>query len=311
VRRMPRVLRWGLPFVVSGGVLAFLLARLDARAVLERITADVWLLLVPALLAHAALSLALDAASLRRLAAAAAAPLPLSTCARIRAASYPLALLHYGLGAATLTILLRRRGGLPVAAAAGAVLLLALLDLGVLLVLTAAGAALLASSAPALRAGVVAGAAAAMLGGLALLRAPVRMGPLDRLRALAFLAPARTAPPRVLAHLVLLRLLFVVAFVALVGAALLAFDVRVPVGDLIVGVAAVSLVAALPIAFSGIGTGQAAFVFVFRPFAEPETLLACSLALSAGILLLRAGIGLAFAGEFAREALHAAREVQA
>lgn len=311
MRRLPRVLRWALPFAVSGAILAFLLARLDARAVAERITADVWLVLAPALLAHAAASLALDAASLRRLAAAAGTPLPLSACARIRAASYPLALLHYGLGAATLTLLLRRRGGLPVAAAAGAVLLLALLDLGVLLVLTAAGAALLASRAPALRAGVVAGGAAVILGGLALLRAPVRMGPLERLRSLAFLAPARTAPPRLLAELAALRTLFVAAFVALVGAALLAFDVRVPLGDLIVGVAAVALVAALPIAFSGLGTGQVAFVFVFRPFADPETLLACSLALSAGILVLRAAIGLAFAGELAREALHAAREVEA
>ena len=53
------------------------------------------------------------------------------------------------------------------------------------------------------------------------------------------------------------------AFVALGAAALAAFDVSVPAGDLVVGVAVVALVAALPIALSGLGTGQAAFVVLF------------------------------------------------
>jgi hypothetical protein len=51
-----------------------------------------------------------------------------------------------------------------------------------------------------------------------------------------------------------------------------------------------------------------AFVYLFRHWAGPEQLLACSLTLSAGIIVLRAGIGLLFARELTREALVAARE---
>ena len=70
----------------------------------------------------------------------------------------------------------------------------------------------------------------------------------------------------------------------------------------------VGFVAGLPIAVAGLGTSQAAFVFLFRDYASQEALLAQSLVLSTGMLALRAGMGVAFAREFTREALRAARE---
>ena len=91
--------------------------------------------------------------------------------------------------------------------------------------------------------------------------------------------------------------------------ALLAFHVNLPLGDMVVGFTAVSLIAALPIAVSGLGTGQAVWLFVFRHWSDPETLLASSLVLSMGLILLRAGIGVLFARELTREAIEAAREV--
>jgi len=44
---------------------------------------------------------------------------------------------------------------------------------------------------------------------------------------------------------------------------------------------------------------------------SPEVLLASNLALTAALILMRAGIGLIFAREFTREALAAAREAEA
>jgi hypothetical protein len=58
---------------------------------------------------------------------------------------------------------------------------------------------------------------------------------------------------------------------------------------------------------AGLGTGQVAFVSVFGRYGDDETLLACSLAFSTGLIVLRAGMGLLFTGEFAREAFEAAR----
>jgi hypothetical protein len=307
VTRAGRWLRRALPFAVSAAILGVLIARVDAGAVARELQARAMLVLGAAVLAYGAASLGLEAVSLARVTAAAGARVALGTCARLKAASYPLSLLHYGLGAAAMTLLLHRRARLGVSSAAGMVLLLSSLDLGVLLALGATGALLLGTEGPALRAGVVGGAVLAIVGGFALLRAPIPLGPFERLRRLAVFDALRDASPRLLAELACLRLLFVLAFVALGAAALAAFDVSVPAGDLVVGVAVVALVAALPIALSGLGTGQAAFVVLFRPWADPERLLACSLALSAGLIAMRVALGLVFAREFTREALNATR----
>jgi ABC-type sulfate transport system permease component len=68
------------------------------------------------------------------------------------------------------------------------------------------------------------------------------------------------------------------------------------------------LIAALPIAAAGLGTGQLAFVALFERWSDPETLLAASLTLSLAMIVTRAGMGLLFAREFTREALTASRE---
>ena len=68
------------------------------------------------------------------------------------------------------------------------------------------------------------------------------------------------------------------------------------------------MISALPIAVAGLGTGQAAFVYLFREWGPPDVLLACSLTVSIGMILLRAAIGVGFAPEFTREAFDAARE---
>ena len=70
------------------------------------------------------------------------------------------------------------------------------------------------------------------------------------------------------------------------------------------------VVAMIP-SVAGLGTGQVAFVQVFGRYGDDETLLACSLAFSTGLIVMRAGMGLLFAGEFTREALRATREAEA
>jgi hypothetical protein len=69
----------------------------------------------------------------------------------------------------------------------------------------------------------------------------------------------------------------------------------------------VGVVSALPIAVAGLGTGQVAVVAVFGHLADDEKLLALSLVLTAGLLALRAAMGLTMAREFTREALEESR----
>jgi uncharacterized membrane protein YbhN (UPF0104 family) len=180
-----------------------------------------------------------------------------------------------------------------------------------LILLTGMGVSFLGIDRPLVQGGVVVGAGAAIALGFAVLRAPMSLGMLDKLRDLEFFRAARSASVPVLLRLSGLRLVFVSGFIALVWAALRAFEIHLPLGDVILGVAIVSLVAALPIAVAGLGTGQIAFVFVFQAGADEETLLACSVALSAGLILMRALVGVLFAREFTREAFAVAREEEA
>lgn len=305
-----RVAKWLLPVVVSGAAFSLLLREIDFAAVLQHADAGIAAKLIPVVLAYGALSLWIEAQTLSLLAAPSSSVLGKWTCAKMKAASYPLGLLNYALGAGGLTYLLRRRGGLRISEAAGIVMLIALFDLGLLLLLSALGVMLLSTQKVALQIGVIAVGMIGIAAGFAFLRTPISMGPLDRIRDLELFRAARETPMDRLAVLALLRLGFVVSFILLCGTALAVFDIWVPPGDLAVGVAAVSLVASLPIAVAGLGTGQLAFVYMFRHWGSPEILLASNLALTAGLILMRAGTGLIFAREFTREALAAAREAK-
>jgi hypothetical protein len=123
---------------------------------------------------------------------------------------------------------------------------------------------------------------------------------LDALRRSSLLRAIRELPSPQLVQLLALRLLFVVTFLALGGAALASFGIHPPLGTLVVGFAQIALAAAIPIAVAGLGTSQAAFLFAFRAWAPAEELLACSLALSAGIIAVRVALGVVCAGEFSR-----------
>jgi hypothetical protein len=296
-----------VPATISLLMLAFLATQIDFASALKHLDARVARILLPALAAYAALSWWIEALSLER-AARHEPRIPTWTYAKIKAASYPLAIIHYAIGAGGLAYLLRRRADLGLSQAAGAVLIISLIDLGLVVLLTALGAAFIASETVAVRGGLVAAAVILMTLGFGFLRAPFSLGPLDRIRALAIFQPARDATASLLLTLGLLRLGFVGVFVGIGGAALAAFGVSVPFPDLVVNICGVALVAALPIAVAGLGTGQVAFVYLFSNWADSETLLACSLTLSASIIAVRAALGAIFAWEFAREAYGAVRE---
>ncbi len=300
------LLRRGVPVVVSAVALALLFALVDAGAVLRTLSLDAVLVLVPAFAAYGGLTLLLEAHSILRLVRDRPPALSAWGAARAKSASYLLGTLHYALGAGALAVLLRRLSGLPLGRAAGVVLAISAADLLVLLALTAIAAGVLGLEIPAAQA--LGAALVLFAAGLSLLRAPFPLGPLEPLRGLAFLEALRSASPRALAELLALRALFAGTFVALAGTAFAAFDLSPGPARLVAGMMVVAGVAALPIAVAGLGTGQAAFLVAFRGVAEPETLLALSLVLSAGMIALRVGMGLLFAREYAREAAAEWRE---
>ncbi len=303
--RAVRALRFVLPFVVSGALLAWVLRDIDFRQMLSLMTAQVAWDFIPALLAFAVVSLIIEAYCMVAVVSYSRPFHDLMVAARIKAASYPLSIVNYALGAGATTVLLRRRTGMTLAEAAGAVFVIGLFDLGSLLAFVLIGVGMLGASTPGLQIGVVAGVGAAVVAGFAVLRAPIRMGAFDRIRELDVFRDARLLPIGLLARLGALRFVFVGVFIALGRAIFEAFSVHVPTLDLIINVSLLLLVAALPIAVAGLGTGQLVFVGLFEEFAPAETLIAISLTLSFGLIVTRAVLGLAVAREFTVEALAA------
>jgi hypothetical protein len=297
----------GLPLAVSLAVLVFLLSGADLDEILAAVTPRVAMVMIPAMLAFGAVTLWIEATSILRLVPAAPPEFGRWTAARIKCASYLPGVLHYTLGLGGLAVLLRRRAGLPLAEAAGLVLTISSADLLVVVSAAAIASGVVGTASVALQWGLVALVVGGFFGGLALLRMPGSLGPLERIRRLTLFDGLRHLPLRRLFDLLMLRLFFSVCFVAGCASAFAAFEVPAPPALMIGGIMIVALVSTLPIAVAGLGTSQAAFVYVFRGLASDERLLAMSLVLSFAILSLRAAMGLLFARELTREALEEVR----
>ncbi len=308
--RTRKALRWTLPFAITVAALAYVFQSIDFRSVLDRLTPAALWVMVPSILAFGAVALAIEAECLVRLLPADRRVFGRKTAARIKAASYPLSLLHYALGAGGLAVLLGRRTGRSVADAAGVVGLITLFDVGIQLVLLVIGLTYLGTDAPAVRGGIAVTLIGAIACGFVGLRAKFSLGPIDRLRELSIFDAARTTPLPLLLQIGVLRVFFAFSFIGLIWGCCIAFGIYAPLSFLVAAVPILIVVAMIP-SVAGLGTGQVAFVQVFSRYADDETLLACSLAFSTGLIIMRAGLGLIFAGEFAREALLAAREAEA
>ena len=302
-----RTLRIVLPFVVSAAFIGWVLADVDIAGVWAALTPRVAAWFVPGLLAFLAITLYIEAVCLVVVVRDYHGHTELWEAAKMKAASYLLGILNYALGAGAVAILLRKRTTLSLSDAGGVVLLIGLFDLGSLLVAAGLGPLLLGGAGTGVRVAGVLLAVAAIVLGFVVLRLPRPLGPLDVLRDLEIFRAARTVSARCLATLGVLRALFIASFILLSWTTMNAFAVFVPWLELVVKVAVMLLVAAIPIAVAGLGTGQKVFVELFAGHAPPETLLAASLTLSFGLIVSRAMMGLFFAREYTREAYAASR----
>ncbi len=302
-------LRRALPFAVSALLLVGLLSRIDAGAVWARLSPEAAWIFLPTLIAFLAASLATEAASLTAVVSHLEGRRDGLLAARIKAASYPLSLVHYALGAGAVALLLRHRMGLPVPGATGAVLLITGVDLLCLVATTLLALGLGGTRAGEPAVGLLVATVLLGVGALAWLRGALLPHRLARLRELAVLAPARHLPLASLAWLGVLRVAGIACFAGFTWGTLMAFDVRVPAIPLVAGVCVLLLVSALPIAVAGLGTVQLGFVALFSAHGSPEALLAASLTLSFGLIVGRAALGLGFAREFTAEAFEARQEI--
>ena len=156
--------------LVSIGALVWIFSTIEIDALVDALSWRLIIILVPGLLLYGAIALVIEAASILWLLDPVPEDFGAWTAARIKCASYLLGIVNYALGAAALTILLRRRAGTGLGEAASIVLLVSSLDMVIVLGFASIGAALGQAGAPGVRLGIVAGAAISLFGGMTLLR---------------------------------------------------------------------------------------------------------------------------------------------
>lgn len=294
-------LRALLPVAVSLAFVAYLIARIDLQTALAHLTPDAALRFAGPLLVWNFVTLGIESHCLHRATAASGFAISRTTAARIKSACYLLSLIHYAAGATALAFLIQRRTGAALASAASAVFVVAALDMSSVASLAIASSAFESEVGVGLRTGLLTALPLGFAVGFALLRTQRSLGPLEPLRNLAILGSVRSIPAPIFFELFLLRLAFLGCYVAMSAALFAAFEVEIALSALALRVAILLVVSTLPIAVAGIGTAQVAFVTLFAGFAPEAQLLSMSILLSLALILARAALGLAFAGDLVRE----------
>jgi hypothetical protein len=94
--------------------------------------------------------------------------------------------------------------------------------------------------------------------------------------------------------LVFWRALYYMLFIIFFYGAFRFFHMHIPVITLIAYIPIILLVISLPIAPCGLGSTQAAMIYLFRGYGTSENIMALGLAYSTSIIVLRSLIGLFF-----------------
>lgn len=279
-------LRVALPWAVGLAIVAALVARIDAAALLAALSGADLARYFPIAFAFIALWLALDSWILSRLFSALGPPIAWPRAAKLRAATYPLMSLSFHLGSAQWVASVAREQHSGLARCAGGMLVHYLADITALAAVAFAGTWTDGGSGVAhLRlplAGIALGCGGVLLAGRlsrALLRDRSGLDALASLPALGLVA------------LVLGRAAFHTSSALFVFWSAPAFGLDAPLGALLGRMPIVLAVASLPISPGGLGTAHAAMLWLFEGFGSEARILAFGLIYTFTLSVLRLPLG--------------------
>jgi uncharacterized membrane protein YbhN (UPF0104 family) len=120
-----------------------------------------------------------------------------------------------------------------------------------------------------------------------------------RLRGAGLFATYRAATVRDLALLVAVRACYFGGFVLFFWFGTQAFHTAVPLAFAMAATPIILVVAALPITPAGLGTQQAAMLYLFEPFGTEAAILAFSLAYPVALIVARLPLGMLYIRDLA------------
>ena len=294
MQSLVQAFRRAMPWVVAVALVTLLVRRTGGQAIADAFAqANVIYLLVTTFLCTL-INFTIDAFSLSRCVSWFNAPLSFRRLAPVKAAAYLVGILNYNVASGGIAFWVARRCRVPFLEAASTMLFVNVVDALLLVGLMAAGI-------PVLR-GEVADAvkviaAVAVLGFFAQLvfwRFGRHWPLLGRLWGWPLFASFRKADLTHYGKLAAMRLVFLLVFIGNYWFAVKAFHLEIPPLHVIAAVPVISFVGIVPVTVAGLGTVQAATIYLFRDFAPEASLFALSLAVTAVMTALRALLGLLF-----------------
>jgi uncharacterized membrane protein YbhN (UPF0104 family) len=301
--RVGSVVRRVAPWLVAIGLLGLLVRRIGGEEILRAFAAaDVGYLLL-ATLVCTAINFSLDAYSLSRAISWFNAPMPFTRLVPVKASAYLVGILNYNVASGGIALWIARRCRVPFLEAVSTMLFVNAVDALLLIGLMAAGLPVLREPVAAAVFTIAAVAVPGFVAQYAFWLYGERLPVLGRLWGWPIFASFRRARLSLYAKLAAMRLAFLLVFIANYWFAVQAFHLDIPPLQIIAAVPVISFVGIVPVTVMGLGTVQAATIYLFADYASEASLLALSLAVTAVMTALRALLGLPFFAGVSQELL--------
>ncbi len=300
--------RRALPWLVAAAILLFLFRDVELSEALRAADHADLSLFVPLSLGCVTTWWVIESTAFAQLFSRFNTPLSWAEARSIRAVTYLLTPINWNLGTGAIILHLRRSKGVAVLEATSSILFYGLIDALALGSFALAGVSVLPPS-PTLE-GIARGAAGLLLVALGLLALFLREGPswgwLQRIKQVAIFRTHRMARARDVAVLFALRFAYFGGFVLFFWIGARAFHVDVSLGLAAASVPLILIAGSIPVTPAGLGTQQAAILFLFAGHGSEAQILAFGLAVPVAQSLSRVLLGLFYVRDLGK--LRAARE---
>ena len=283
-----------LPWLVGAGILAYLIWRIEINPLLDALSRADVVLYVPVLMVFMAVNFLADTQNMHALLKEPVESITFYDSMIIRGASYLLMIVDYTLGMGSVVYYLKKYKNLSIFQGTGLMLFLSYTTHISLLIMAIAGSVLAVDSHSAwlrqiaiLCASIL--AIAVML--IILYKVLPDKGFLTKIKQSVFVKIFIDSPARMYIVNTVYRCGFYITFILFFYVAVKAFNMDIPFMALLAYVPVILLVISIPISAFGLGTSQAAMLFLFKDYGTPAQIMAFSLTYSASIILLRGMLG--------------------
>jgi hypothetical protein len=286
------------PFMTGVAILAYLFRHIDIKRCLEALACADIVAFAPWLAVFALTSFLMDTQNLRQMLRQFHYPISFSKAMDIRGITYLLMSIDYSLSLGALVYYLKRDLSIPVMRSTSLMLFFNAVTHFALVIMTIIGLLVLMPSVPLLQYFLVfcIGLALFNVSLVAMLKRLPARGYMLKIKNLHMIKTFIEASWASFWGLVFWRSLYYALFIIFFYGAFRFFHMQIPIITLIAYIPIILLVISLPIAPCGLGSTQAAMIYLFRGYGTNENIMALGLAYSTSIIVFRSLIGLFFAG---------------